>query len=165
MKKHLLIFFILLSISGYSQNKYNPLEKPNTYRNLDNPNYWKNKMPHKGYWQQDIHYNIKAEIDEETDIIDAFEELTYWNNSPDTLDFVFFHLYQNAFQPDSYYDKLQKENGKNPKYGKYEEKKLGTIVERITINGMSVETLLDNTILKVNLIEPLLPNEKINFEF
>ena len=29
---------------------------------------------------------------------------------------------------------------------------------------MSVETLLDNTILKVNLIEPLLPNEKINFE-
>ena len=121
-------------------------------------------MPHKGYWQQDIHYNIKAEIDEETDIIDAFEELTYWNNSPDTLDFVFFHLYQNAFQPDSYYDKLQKENGKNPKYGKYEEKKLGTIVERITINGMSVETLLDNTILKVNLIEPLLPNEKINFE-
>ena len=38
---------------------YNPLSPPNTYQNIDNPNYWKNKMPHPGYWQQDIHYNIK----------------------------------------------------------------------------------------------------------
>ena len=45
------------------------------------------------------------------DIIDAYQELSYWNNSPDTLNYVYFHLYQNAFQPDSYYDKLQKENG------------------------------------------------------
>ena len=33
-----------------------------TYQNTDNPNYWKNKMPHKGYWQQDVHYVIKAKI-------------------------------------------------------------------------------------------------------
>ena len=105
-------------------------------------------MPHAAYWQQDIYYNIKANIDEETDIIDAYEELTYWNNSPDTLYFVYFHLYQNAFQPDSYYDKLQKENGKNPKYGKYESKKLGTTVEKITISGMNLKSELDNTILK-----------------
>ena len=164
MKNSILIFFILLSSSSFAQIKYNPLEKPNTYRNIDNPNYWKNKMPHPGYWQQDVHYKIKAEIDEETDIIDAYEELTYWNNSPDTLYFVFFHLYQNAFQPDSYYDKLQKENGKNPKYGKYESKKLGTTIEQITISGMNVSTELDNTILKVDLITPLLPGEKTKFE-
>ena len=68
MKNHILIFFILISNLVFSQEKYNPLEKPNTYSNIDNPNYWKNKMPHLGYWQQDIYYNIKAEINEETDI-------------------------------------------------------------------------------------------------
>ena len=104
-------------------------------------------MPHPGYWQQDVYYNIKAEIDEETDIIDALQELSYWNNSPDTLNYVYFHLYQNAFQPDSYYDKLQKENGENPKYGKYESKKLGTTIEMITVSGMNVKKELDNTCL------------------
>ena len=68
---------------------------PNTYRQADNPNYWQNKAP-TGYWQQDVHYNIKANIDETKDIIDASESLTYWNNSPDDLSFVYFHLYQNG---------------------------------------------------------------------
>ena len=58
--------------------------------------------------------------------------LTYWNNSPDNLDIVYFHLYQNAFQPDSYYDDLQKQNGKSPNYGKYESQKLGTSCKQFT---------------------------------
>ena len=102
---------------------YNPLSEPNTYQNDDNPNYWKNKMPHKGYWQQDIHYIIKAKIDEETDIISA-NQINIYNNSPDTLDAVYFHLYQNAFQPDSYLDELQTQNKKNPKYGSMKIKSL-----------------------------------------
>ena len=83
----------------YLKDKYNPLLPPNTYQNTDNPNYWKNKMPHAAYWQQDVHYSIQAYINEETDIIDANEQLIYTNNSPDELDVVYFHLYQNAFQP------------------------------------------------------------------
>jgi hypothetical protein len=106
MKNFLLIATLLVSTLTFAQEKYNPLAKPNTYRNADNPNYWKNKMPHASYWQQDVHYRIKANIDETTDIIDADQTLTYWNNSPDEMDFVYFHLYQNAFQPDSYLDEL-----------------------------------------------------------
>ena len=143
---------------------YNPLSEPNTYQNADNPNYWKNKMPHKGYWQQDIHYIIKAKIDEETDIISANQELIYTNNSPDTLDAVYFHLYQNAFQPDSYLDELQTQNKKNPKYGEYENKKLGTIVESLSVDGENVKLELDNTILKVYLPKKLNPNEKCIFQ-
>ena len=41
------------------------------------------------------------------------------------------HLYQNAFQPGSYYDELQKQNHKNPIYGKYEKQGLGTKIESI----------------------------------
>ncbi len=164
MKKTLIIAILLVSTFTYAQEKYNPLAPPNTYQNTDNPNYWKNKMPHKAYWQQDVYYNIKATIDEETDIITATEQLTYTNNSADELDVVYFHLYQNAFQPDSYLDELQSKNGNNPKYGKYESQKLGTIIDKMTVNGINVITELDNTILKVYLPTTLKPNMSITFD-
>ena len=62
MRIHLTLIAILLSIFSFSQNKYNPVNKPNTYNQVDNPNYWKNKAP-AGYWQQDVHYTIKANVD------------------------------------------------------------------------------------------------------
>ena len=164
MKKTLIIVILLISTLTYAQEKYNPLAPPNTYQNTENPNYWKNKMPHKAYWQQDVYYNIKATVDEETDIITATEQLTYTNNSPDELDVVYFHLYQNAFQPDSYLDELQSKNGNNPKYGKYESQKLGTIIDKMTVNGINVITELDNTILKVYLPTTLKPNMSITFD-
>jgi len=178
MKNTLLIVTILLSTLTFAQDsllnstidsvslnieKYNPLEAPNTYQNTDNPNYWKNKMPHKAYWQQDVDYTIIANIDEETDIITATEQLTYTNNSPDKLDIVYFHLYQNAFQPESYLDELQKQNRKSTIYGEYEKQKLGTVIEVITINGEKLQTELDNSILKVYLPESLQSNESVTF--
>ena len=164
MKNALTTLLLLCAVLSHSQEQYNPLVKPNTYRNVDNPNYWKNKMPNAAYWQQDVHYRINANIDEETDIISGDETLTYWNNSPDNLDFVYFHLYQNAFQPDSYLDELQKENGKSPKYGNYESEKLGTVIESIFVNGEKVKTVLDNTILKVYLPNTLKSKEITTFK-
>ena len=58
---------------------YNPLTKPNTYNSTKNPNYWKNKMPYEGYWQQDVHYVIKAEIIDTLNMIKASQELIYTN--------------------------------------------------------------------------------------
>ena len=167
MKKYFLLFIILTQISTYAQKHevYNPLLKPNTYRNIDNPNYWKNKLPYKDYWQQDVHYKIDAYIDEETDIINAEQTLVYWNNSPDTLKYVYFHLYQNAFQPDSYLDELQKQNKKSPHWSrKYENQKLGTSIKEIKVNGINVTTELDNTILRVNLPISLMPDSNIVFD-
>ncbi|MGL4598093.1 MAG: M1 family metallopeptidase, partial [Bacteroidia bacterium] len=132
-----------------------------TYRSVNNPYYWKNRMPHAAYWQQDVHYNLKASIDDKTDIITGSEELTYWNNSPDTLYFVFFHLYENAFQPESYTDDLHRNNNYAIKYGKYEAQKLGTTVADIAVEGQTAKTELDNTILKVWLPKPLLPNSSV----
>lgn len=165
MKKLLLFFFIsyILHLTSFSQS-YDPLHKPNTYRNADNPYYWKNRKPYEGYWQQDTYYQIQASIDEKTDIIDGKEQLTYWNNSPDELNFVFFHLYQNAFQPDSYYDKLQKNNAGYPTYGHYESQKLGTVIEKMSGNNKVLKMELDNTILKVYLDAPLKSGESIVFD-
>ena len=44
--------------------------------------YWKNRIPHTGYWQQDVWYTIKAELNDETEIITGSENLLYTNNSP-----------------------------------------------------------------------------------
>lgn len=135
----------------------------NNYRSANNPYYWKNRKPFEGYWQQDVQYKIKASIDEKTDIIDAQQELTYWNNSPDELTFVYFHLYQNAFQPGSYTDDLHKRNGVRAKYGKYESQGLGTIISKMTIDGVVPKQEVDNTILKVFLPKPLKSGESITF--
>ncbi len=122
-----------------------------------NPFYWKNRKPHAAYWQQDVAYNIDARLDEEQHSISAHESLRYTNNSPDTLRFVFFHLYQNAFVKDSYLDKLQAEKKAVVRLGPREKAGLGTTISGLTADGQAVQTELDNTILKVWLPQPLLP--------
>ncbi|MEZ4979292.1 MAG: hypothetical protein R2772_08335 [Chitinophagales bacterium] len=123
--------YLLLSLLSFQflwSQDYNPIALPNTYQSLDNPYYWANKKPHSDYWQQDVYYKIYATINEKTDIIEGQEQLIYWNNSPDTLKVVYFHLYQNAFQPGSYLDNLYHNNGQAPKYGKYESQGLGALL-------------------------------------
>ncbi len=162
----IVIFMMIISFRSFSQSTvaYDPLNPPNTFRNEDNPHYWKNRPPSSSYWQQDVHYEIKATIDEKTDIITASQKLTYWNNSPDTLDFVFFHLYQNSFQPGSYLDELIKENGGIPKYGKYESKNLGTEISKMQSNGKDLKIEADFSVIKVYLSKPLLPISSVVFE-
>lgn len=134
------------------------------YRSSSNPQYWKNRKPFEGYWQQDVDYKIKAKLDEKTSIISATEEITYYNNSPDTLPFVYFHLYQNAFQPGSYFDKMTKANGVTPHYGKYEAQKKNEEILSLTSNGIELKKDEDNTILKAYLIKPLLPNDSVKLQ-
>lgn len=141
---------------------FNSAAQSTGYRSAENPFYWKNKKPYEGYWQQDVQYKIKATIDDSTDIVDGhFYELTYWNNSPHTLTELYFHLYQNAFQPESHMHDLYKNNDQEVKFGRYEQQKKGTEVFDIQVNGESVDTTLDNTILRLNLNKPLLPNDSV----
>lgn len=164
MKIFRIIAVLTLTLGYTLAQDYNPIAPPNTFQHEDNPKYWGNKKPSSDYWQQDVYYKIYATINEQTDIITGKEQLTYWNNSPDTLQVVYFHLYQNAFQPESYYDNLYHNNGRIAKFGKYEEQGLGTTIDYISLNGDEVETTLDNTILIVHLNEPMLPNSKHTFD-
>ena len=134
------------------------------YRSASNPHYWANRKPHASYWQQDVDYKIKANIDEVSNIIDGDLTLEYFNNSPDTLQQVYFHLYQNAFQPGSYLDNLQKENRVKPRYGKYESQKLGTEINSISVAGTTVQPEFDNTIMKVKLPKALMPGSSVVFK-
>jgi len=162
------LFLFLFSINTISAQqkpaKYDPIAKPNTYRNFDNPNYWNNKKPHSDYWQQDVHYQIQANIDEQKDLIEGKQTLTYWNNSPDDLNVVYFHLYQNAFQPESHHAELNEQNNNKIEYGPYEQDKKGTEVQRISSVGRRLLLEQDNTILKVHLNKPIKSGESIVFD-
>jgi hypothetical protein len=133
----------------------------NAYRNSNNEYYWKNRMPDKAYWQQDVQYKIDATMREEENMIEGNEELTYWNNSPDTLTFVYFHLYQNAFVKGSHLHELERANGVIPHMGKKEAEGLGITTADIKVDGIAVKTEMDNTIMKVYLPAPLRPGGKV----
>ena len=155
------LLVLILHASVFAQeNNYDP-------RGVSNRLYWKNRKPFEGYWQQDVYYNIKAEVDDVLDIISGNEQLIYWNNSPDTLEYLYFHLFQNAFQPGSYLDDLMLANGVNPKYSRWEKEKKGMVIEKMQSGNMDLKTEADNTVLKVFLPDPLLPNDSVvlNIEF
>jgi hypothetical protein len=158
MKKYSFLLFTLLFVNVLQAQLMNN----NSYRNSNNPLYWQNRKPHAAYWQQDVHYNIAARIDEEAKKIDAIEDLEYFNNSPDTLQFVYFHLYQNAFIDKSYLRALEKANFAQAPLGPNERVGKGIEINAITVDGANVNVELDNTILKVYLPKPLLPNDKVN---
>ena len=54
-----------------------------------------------GYWQQQADYTMSIDVDVENFTYSGEQSLVYTNNSPDTLQRVFYHLYYNAFKPGS----------------------------------------------------------------
>src|SRR4026209_2000941 len=55
-------------------------------------------------WQQRVKYVMNIDMNVETNRFTGKQKLEYSNNSPDTLTRVFYHLYWNAFQPNSMMD-------------------------------------------------------------
>ncbi len=57
--------------------------------------------PGANYWQNKASYKISASLDESNSLIKSEVEITYTNNSPDRLPFLWLQLDQNLFSPDS----------------------------------------------------------------
>jgi len=127
-------------------------------------------------WQQHINYNIKAALDVNTNIIKGTEEIVYTNNSTDTLRKVYFHLYWNAFQPNSSMDARSRELGKNTmtsrrgdvikdwdarvtdRIQKLTPTEIGyQRVSQILIGGKQQKLIEHETILEVQLTNPIAP--------
>lgn len=58
-------------------------------------------IPGADYWQNKTDYNISATLDTITQTISGVETITYTNNSPDKLDYLWFELGQNLFKEGS----------------------------------------------------------------
>ncbi|MDZ7402164.1 MAG: M1 family aminopeptidase [candidate division KSB1 bacterium] len=119
----------------------------------------------ESYWQQFVHYRIRASLDCNTHSIHAIEELEYHNLSPDTLTELFFHLYPNAFQKNSIMDREARAASVNIIQT---DANLGWIkVDSIEVRDLSsnqkisFDDKIDDTILKINLNAKLLPGERL----
>ena len=52
------------------------------------------------YWQQQVNYKIDVTLNDVDNTLDGFVKMDYYNNSPDTLRFIWIHLWPNAFKND-----------------------------------------------------------------
>ena len=52
----------------------------------------------QSYWQQEVNYTIVARLDDKKHEISAFEVFEYVNNSPNSLDKIYIHLWPNAYR-------------------------------------------------------------------
>lgn len=85
----------------FSQSLYVPLEFQEAYENgtrsLDG-------KPGADYWQNHADYKIKANLNPQSGILSGSEEITYFNQSPDTLDKIVIRLYPNIYKKDAMRD-------------------------------------------------------------
>lgn len=121
------------------------------------------------YWQQHADYTMEVEMDVENFQYLGNQELVYTNNSPDTLQKVFYHLFFNAFQPGSEMDVRSRtisdpdDRVKDRIAGLSPEEQGYLRVKSLTQDGEPLEYEEVGTVLEVSLNESILPGEKVTF--
>lgn len=130
------------------------------------------------HWQQQADYQMNVTMNVKNFQYKGVQKVTYINNSPDTLTTVFFHLYFNAFQPNSEMDAnlqtLPDPDGRmatnigTPQRPIYESRiakltpdEIGYLrVKKLTQDGVPATISHESTILKVTLPKPILPHSR-----
>lgn len=133
------------------------------------------------YWQQKVDYKMNVSMDVKSYKYIGKQELVYTNNSPDTLKKVYYHLYNNAFQPNSEMDarlqsikdpdgrmvtkiKIDDKEIKESRISKLKTNEIGYLhVINFKQDGQIAKIKEIETILEVTLAKPLLPNSSTNF--
>ena len=117
------------------------------------------------YWQQQVNYNIDVSLNDKEHTLDGVEKINYTNNSPDTLKFIWFHLWPNAYKNDktAFTDQML-ENGSTKFYFSAKEDK--GFVNRLDFKVNNVTATLEDhpqhiDIAKLILPSPLLPGQTI----
>lgn len=114
------------------------------------------------YWQQYLHYSIEVSLNDKEKSITGFEKIVYTNNSPETLDFIWFHIYPNAYKNKNTALFQQLENDKERKK---ESVKYGYIDGlSFSVDGKAAKTKPHKDhidIIKLILPEPLMPGKSI----
>ena len=123
-----------------------------------------------GYWQQHVEYMMNVTMDVEKYQYTGTQQLKYTNNSPDTLQTVFYHLFFNAFQPGSEMDVrsltiADPDSRVRDRISKLSPSEIGYLnVKSLKQNGVSIRHKTEGTILEVTLNKPILPGETVTFD-
>ncbi|MBD0368770.1 MAG: M1 family metallopeptidase, partial [Flavisolibacter sp.] len=138
------------------------LPTPNEYRTASG-------APGPKYWQQRADYNIKCDLDEKNLRLTGSETITYFNNSPDALHYLWFQLDENQhssvknanYQFSSAIPQQatvqQLETLSNTK----EDNGYGTNIRKLTdAGGKAIPFVVNKTMMRVDLPQPLKPGQQ-----
>ncbi|MCC6759692.1 MAG: M1 family metallopeptidase [Chitinophagaceae bacterium] len=135
-------------------------------------------------WQQQISYNMDVRLNVQTNILQGKQQIQYTNNSPDTLHEIYFHLYWNAFQPNSSMDVRSRELGTKvvgrnrdgsdrldwdgrvkDRISQLKPNEIGYCrIQSITLNGVTLKGKEYETIIKFDLPKPILPRQTVSIQ-
>jgi hypothetical protein len=126
-------------------------------------------------WQQRVKYTMNIDMNVQTNRFTGKQQLEYWNNSPDTLTRVFYHLYFNAFQPGSMMDTRSRrqgtiQTGRGMDWDSRVKDRILNLkpdeigyqkIISLKMNGRPQTVSMQETILEVKLDKPILPRSKV----
>lgn len=129
-------------------------------------------------WQQHVNYTMNVNMNVQTNRFTGTQHLIYTNNSPDTLKHVFYHLYWNAFQPNSMMDTRSRELGKTiVGRGRDWDARVKDRIQKLTpdeigyqkvlslkMNGVAQQYKSEGTIMMVMLSKPIMPHSSVTFD-
>ena len=122
------------------------------------------------YWQQKADYQMKVNFDHKNHQLTGEQAITYFNNSPDSLTEVFYHLFFNAFQPGSMMDVKSKtisdpDRRVGNRIAALTDSEIGyTDILSLKMNGQDCQFETRETILVVKLPKPIKPGAKVKFD-
>ena len=135
---------------------------PNEYRTASG-------APGPKYWQQRVDYDIKCELDEPNLKLTGSETITYFNNSPDVLTYLWLQLDENQhstvnnanYQNNSQLPKQATDNMLDAAIEKGENNGYGFNIKKLVdANGKALKSLTNKTMMRVDLPTPLKPGQR-----
>ena len=109
------------------------------------------------YWQQQVNYTIDVSLNDKEHTLDGFEKIEYINNSPDTLKFIWFHLWPNAYKNDktAFSDQLL-ENGNTKFY--FSDKDQKGYINKLDFKVNNLTAKVEDHPQHIDIIKIILPN-------
>ena len=141
------------------------LPTPNEYRTASG-------APGSKYWQQRCDYKINCEIDEPNRVLNGKETLTFYNNSPDVLDYLWLQLDENQHSTtnNAGYDnsngmpKQLSEQDISRMKGKIDKEYGDNILKVTDALGKALNYTINKTMMRIDLPKPLKAGEKYIFK-
>jgi len=126
----------------------------------------------QAYWQQKVDNDIEVALDDKQHMLRGHISMDYYNNSPDTLKFIYFHLFPNAYKTDrTAYEKQAVEDGNTWHYfsdekdrGYMDSLRFSVTQDAGDIQQAGVVATKDEDIVRLILPDALAPGAHIKIE-
>jgi hypothetical protein len=171
MKRFLITLLSAGAISAYAQQPQWQGKFEQLGQTLPTPNEYRtgSGAPGVKYWQQKADYTIDIELNDQNQSITGKETITYHNNSPDILKYLWLQLDQNILSKDNTLAStdigaLVDSAAAKTYAARVSDFKAGFNVKSVTAtSGAPLQHMINNTMMRVDLPQPLKPGEKYAF--